>query len=99
MSDEKGIRQVKLSYIQNEKVETFRKYSVQKLVIEQLYGARIVLDAEIICKTIQEFMKVDFQEVVTSVKETFRNLENRGIFILELIDCGNKTVCKASKLN
>lgn len=97
-SDGKRIGHVEVGYIQKEEVKTFRKYTKRKLSVGQPYGTHLYIDAKGAGVTSDKLGKKGLSEIVAAMKEKFKGLEDRDIYILELTTAGKKIVGRASEL-
>ena len=97
-SDGKRIGHIEVGYIQENEVKTFRKYTKRKLSVGQPYGTQLFIDTKESGVTTDKLGKKGLAEIVFAMKEKFKGLEDRDIYILELTDTGKKIVCRASGL-
>ena len=94
--DEKCIGRVEVEYIQQDEMKMFRKYTKRKLFVGQPYGTRIFIDTTKV--TAHQLGKNGLLEIVNELKKTFKGIEDRDIYILELTEMGKKIICKASEI-
>jgi hypothetical protein len=96
--DGKRIGHIEVTYLQKDDVKAFKKYAKRKLFAGQPYGTRIFIDAKGTQVTADKLGKSGLSEIVAAVKEKFKGLEDRDIYLLELTDAGKKIICRASEL-
>lgn len=97
-SDGKRIGHVEVGYIQKNEVKTFQKYTKRKLFVGQPFGTQIFIDVKGTGVTADELGKNSLLEIVAVMKEKFKGLEERDIYMLELGDAGKKIIYRASEL-
>ena len=94
----KRIGHIDVGFVQDNDVKTFRKHTKRKLSVGQPYETQLYIDVRGTDVTANNLGKKGPSEIVDAMKEKFKWLEDRDIYIMELTDASKKIVCKASEL-
>jgi len=89
---------VRVSYIQAEEVKSLRKYTKRKLAIGQPYSVQVSIDAVGGPITAEDLGKDGLRDIIAKLKENFKGLEERDIYITELNARGRTIVGRGSQL-
>lgn len=96
--DGKRIGYVNVSYIKQEDVKTFRKYTKRKLAVGQPYGLQLFIDAVRGSSNAKSLGKEGLREIVLALMGRFKGLEERDIYVLELNSGGKSVIGRGSQL-
>jgi hypothetical protein len=94
----KRIGYVNISYIQAEEVKSLRKYTKRKLAIGQPYSVRVSIDAVGGPINAENLGKDGLRDIIAKLKENFKGLEERDIYITELNARGRTIVGRGSQI-
>ena len=81
---------VDVGYLRKKDVKTFQRSAKRKLRAGQPFGVQLFVDASKSGVTAKQIGLAGFQEIVQAVKTKFGELEDRDIYVLEVV-AGNKT--------
>ncbi|MCJ7634100.1 hypothetical protein MUP77_17150 [Candidatus Bathyarchaeota archaeon] len=85
-------------YISEDEIKTFRKYTKRKLTVGQPYGVQVFIDAVKGPLNAESLGKEGLNEIILALKERFKSLEDKDIYVLELNSGGKTVVGRGSKL-
>jgi hypothetical protein len=91
------IGRVNVSYIQEDEVKTFRKYTKRRLIVGQPFGVQVIIDALGGKASAESLGREGICQIIKALKDKFKGLEERDIFILELNSEGRKIVGRGSE--
>ena len=95
----KRIGYVNVSYIQAEEVKSLRKYTKRKtLAIGQPYSVQVSIDVVGGPINAENLGKDGLRDIIAKLKENFKGLEERDIYITELNARGRTIVGRGSQL-
>lgn len=80
---------VDVGYLRKQDVKTFQRYAKRKLKAGQPFGVQLFIDASKSGITAKQIGLAGLQEIVKAVKTKFVGLEDRDIYVLEVV-AGNK---------
>lgn len=98
LRDDKRIGYVDVGYIQKEDIKTFQKYTKRKLKLGQPYGVQVFIDATKSGVKVRELGNIGLKEIIDALKGTFKELEEKDIYILELEGGKKNIIGRASNL-
>ena len=96
--DGKQISYVNFSYIREDEIKTSRKYTKRKLTVGQHYGVQVFIDAVKNPVNAESLGKKWLNEIILTPKESFKSLEDKDIYVLELNSGGKIIVGQGSQL-
>lgn len=89
---------VDVGYLRKQDVKTFQKYAKRKLKAGQAFGVQLFIDASKSGITAKQIGLTSLQEIVKSVKTKFGELEDRDIYVLEIVTGDKKPLGKGENL-
>jgi len=95
--DGEHIGYLNVNYIQEGEVKTFRKYTKRKLTVGQPYGVQVFIDAIKGKASVEKLGKDGLYQVVVTLKERFKGLEERDIFIPGIGNKGKTIIGRGSQ--
>ena len=89
---------VDVGYLRKQDVKTFQRYAKRKLKAGQPFGVQLFIDAAKSGITAKQIGLASLQEIVKSVKTKFGELEDRDIYVLEIVTGDKKPLGKGENL-
>ena len=80
---------VDVGYLRKEDVKTFQRSAKRKLSVGQPFGVQLFIDASKSGVTAKQIGLAGLQEIVRAVKTKFVGLEDKDLYVLEVV-AGNK---------
>lgn len=88
---------MRVGYIQKDEVKSLRKYTKRNLTIDQPFGVQVFIDTVNSQINEKNFSKEGLHQIVVTLKDRFKGLEERDIFILELNKQGKTIVGRGNE--
>lgn len=89
---------VDVGYLRKQDVKTFQRYAKRKLKAGQPFGVQLFIDASKSGITAKQIGLAGLQEIVKAVKTKFVGLEDRDIYVLEVVTGNKKPLGKGEAL-
>lgn len=81
---------VDVGYLTKKDVKTFQRYAKRKLSAGQPFGLQLFIDVSKSGVTAKQIGLAGLKEIVQSIKTKFGGLEDRDVYVLEVV-AGDKT--------
>ena len=89
---------VDVGYLRKNDVKTFQRYAKRKLKAGHPFGVQLFIDASKSGFTAKQIGLAGLQEIVKAVKTKFVGLEDRDIYVLEVVTGNKKPLGKGEAL-